>query len=233
MKFIVFLLSIFLAMSSLAKDSLRFNLAASDSWYPYYIPEQNNPGILGELIPLILQEAGIHGIELKFPPKRTVYAMENGLLDFDVVSPAWFANEFAGEQFLFSDSLLGIKEYYASLSSTKISPMAYEDEVGTILGYYYFDDNTFTRIDFKSEKELVLALSKKRVERVLIGDLPAKYWADKLGVSIRLDQLHTEGELKIRLNKSKRHLLPKLNAAIKRLKELGKIQEIVTKYTVD
>lgn len=214
-----------------AKESLRYNLAASESWYPYYIPDEDKPGILGELIPLILEKASIHGIELRFPPKRTIYAMENGLLDFDVVSPAWFPDGDAGEQFVFSHKLFGIEEYYASIDGTQLAPMVYKEEVGTILGYYYFDDNTFTRIDFASEKELVLALQKNRIERILIGDLPAKYWANKLNVSIRLDQLHTKGVLKIRLNKSKIHLLPLLNKAITELKQSGIIDKIVSKYT--
>ncbi|TLX48501.1 ABC transporter substrate-binding protein [Pseudoalteromonas phenolica] len=216
-----------------AKESLRYNLAASESWYPYYIPDEDKPGILGELIPLILDKAKIHGIELRFPPKRTIYAMDNGLLDFDVVSPVWFPGGDAGEQFVFSHKLFGIEEYYASLDGTQLGPMVYKEEVGTILGYYYFDENTFTRIDFASEKELVLALHKNRVERILIGDLPAKYWANKLSVSIRLDQLHTKGELKIRLNKSKIHLLPLLNKAITELQQTGKIDILVSKYTVN
>lgn len=219
------------AAQAYAKESLRYNLAASESWYPYYIPDKDKPGILGELIPLILNKANIHGIELRFPPKRTIYAMENGLLDFDVVSPVWFPGGDAGEQFVFSHKLFGIEEYYASIEGTQLAPMVYKEEVGTILGYYYFDDNTFTRIDFASEKELVLALHKNRVKRILIGDLPAKYWANKLSVSIRLDQLHTKGELKIRLNKSKIHLLPLLNKAIIELKQTGKIDILVSKYT--
>ncbi|TMO56682.1 ABC transporter substrate-binding protein [Pseudoalteromonas phenolica] len=228
-----FFIIFFLAATKVdAKESLRYNLAASESWYPYYIPDEKEPGILGELIPLILKKADIHGIELRFPPKRTVYAMENGLLDFDVVSPVWFAGGNAGEQFIFSKSLIGIEEFYASLAGINLGPMVYKEEVGTILGYYYFDDNTFTRIDFASEKELVMALQKRRVDRVLIGDLPAKYWADKLNVSIRLDQLHTRGELKIRLNKSKAHLLPVINKAITELQQTGKIEKIVSKYTV-
>lgn len=228
---ILFFLLVFIANPVNAKEALRYNPAGSDSWYPYYIPEEENPGILGELVPLILESAGIKGIELRFPPKRTIYAMENGLLDFDLVSPAWFANGFAGEQYLFSESLFEIKEYYASLAGTEITPLIYKDEVGTILGYYYFDDNTFTRVDFKSEKELLLALSKNRVNKILIGDLTAKYWSEKLNIAIRLDQLHTRGELKIRLNKSKQHLLPALNRAISKLKQTGKIEEIVSKYT--
>ena len=28
-----------------AKESLRYNLAASESWYPYYIPDEDKPGI--------------------------------------------------------------------------------------------------------------------------------------------------------------------------------------------
>jgi hypothetical protein len=220
------------SVQAFTKESLRYNLAASESWYPYYIPDEDKPGILGELIPLILDKANIHGIELRFPPKRTIYAMENGLLDFDVVSPVWFPGGDAGEQFVFSHKLFGIEEYYASLDGTQLGPMVYKEEVGTILGYYYFDDNTFTRIDFASEKELVLALKKNRVERILIGDLPAKYWANKLNVSIRLDQLHTKGELTIRLNKTKIHLLPLLNNAIIELQRAGKIEEIVRKYSV-
>lgn len=214
-----------------AKESLKYNFAASNSWYPYYIPSDKDAGILGELVPLILKAANINGVEVKFPPKRTIYALDNGLIDFDIISPAWFPNRDTGDSFVLSDSLFFVAEYYASLESSTNAPIAFGDDIGTVMGYYYFDDNTFTRIDFKSEKELVLALSKKRVDKVLIGDLPAKYWGRKLNIAVRLDSLHSRGELRIRLNKSKKHLLIHINEAIKQLKQSGKIDEIVEKYS--
>ena len=228
-----FLLLLFIISQTIfaSSNGLKYSLSGSSNWVPYYIPNKATPGIVGEFIPLVLSEADIAGVEINFPPKRTNQALKNGDLDFDTVCAEWFPDQNVGPEFVLSEPFLTVKEYFVTLKSGSVENKVVGTNIGTLLGYYYYDDNSFHRIDFKSEKELVLALKKERIERVLIGDLTASYWSKKLNIPLELQQLHTQGELRIRFHKQKQHLLPKINAAIQSLKKNGTVNNIVEKYT--
>lgn len=66
MKFITSLilfstLSVFHCAYAHEKVVLSYDVTGSNSWIPYYIQNAQNPGILGELIPLVLAESGLYG----------------------------------------------------------------------------------------------------------------------------------------------------------------------------
>jgi polar amino acid transport system substrate-binding protein len=222
--------------SSLAETVLNYNVNGSNSWYPYSIAHNpQEPGILGESIPKILAMAKIKSQVNNFPPKRTNQALLNGDLDFDVVSPSWFSGqEINRQQFVQSIPIMPIVENiivlpenaakWQSLSAIKGQP------IGTVFGYLYKDDADFIRVDFKSERELILALQKGRIEAAISGDYPARYWAKKFNFPISLAAIHSSGDLVIRLRKEHSHLLPAINSAIETLKHSGELQTIIDKY---
>lgn len=218
-----------------AETTLSYNVSGSSSWYPYYISETaDRPGILGELVPQIFARAGIKLKKKKLPPKRTNSALETGQLDFDVVSPSWFEHQDLGELFVQSEPLFPIKEHIIVLNENvaqwqSISKIK-NQQIGTVHGYLYHDDDQFMRIDFKSERELVMALKKQRVAAAISGDLTALYWAKELNIGIGLAALHSDGELVVRLRKEHEQLLPQINQAIAVLKDNGVIDAIVDKY---
>ena len=228
---------ILIAGQSLAYPTLKYDLSGSSNWVPYYINDPLRPGILGELVPIILQEAHIDGEQVTLPPSRTVLALEKGLLDFDLVSPSWFDNDDIGENFVTSEPIIPIKEYFVYLPSTHAAPppitQFYNTEIGTVRGYYYHNDHDFKRIDFSSEKELILALTNKRVNYAIIGDLPALYWSQQLDLPVTLGVIHSSGYLHMRLRKKYKHLLPDINNAIKKLKSQGIIKEVIEHYYAD
>jgi len=215
---------------------LKYNINGSSSWVPYYIPYQpEQPGILAEIVPQILVLAQIQNEKHNYPPKRTNQALETGLLDFDLVSPSWFPNEDMGESFVQSDAIIQIKENIIALEENAqkwANIHAIKDQsIGTVRGYLYHDDSQFTRIDFTSERELIKALHKNRIEAAISGDLPALYWSNKLNQKIVLAAVHSNGVLVMRLRKEHQRLLPQINAAIAQLKADGTIDTIIDKYT--
>lgn len=214
-----------------AANTLKFNFSASQNWVPYYSQDPRNPGILSELVPQILEKAQIVGHSVTLPPKRTVAALENGELDFDIVSPAWFLGQDFGAQFVLSRPIMEVREYYVTLPDKTFTEPTPDTPVGTVAGYYYHDSYKYKRIDLRSEKELVIALNKHRFDYALLGDLPAKYWAKKLDKPIKIGPLHSNGMLHIRLNRRKQHLLPKINQAIEELEQQGVLQALIEKYT--
>lgn len=211
--------------------TLHYDPSGSNAWYPYYINDQDQPGILPEITGLILSSANIEGIRKTFPPKRTNVALQRGEIDFDFVSLDWLPDNASRDPFVFSDGILRIKEYVVSLKGYQPPESIIElNQLGTVRGYYYHNEQEFERIDFTSERELILALKLKRIGQVIIGDLPALYWSKQLNIPIQFNELHSDGELRIRLRKEYRHLLPNLNSAIEQMTNNGKLAEIVGRY---
>lgn len=221
----------------IAETVLKYNVNGSSSWVPYYVPNQpEHPGILGELVPQILIQAKIDSEKHNYPPKRTNQALDSGLLDFDFVSPSWFPNKDMGDKFVTSDPIIEIQENIITLkenANTWANIASIKGQViGTVRGYLYHDDNVFTRFDFTSERELIKALHKKRINAAISGDLPALYWSKQLNLPITLATVHSDGVLVMRLRKEHKGLLPRINAAIATLKANGTIKTITDKYTL-
>lgn len=217
-------------------EQLKYNITGSYSWYPYFIGDQAEaPGMITELIPMILSMAEIKGEILALPPKRTNNALEAGQLDFDIVSPSWFEKQDLGPLFVKSAPIMQITEYVVTLpenvSKYKDISQIKGQEIGTVRGYLYHDDKDFIRADFTSEQELIKALDKHRVNAVIAGNYPALYWSTQLRIPVALAAVHSDGDLVFRLRKEHADLLPAINQAIATLKANGKIDEIIKKYT--
>ena len=214
--------------------TLKFDISGSSAWYPYFIPDAEHPGIVAELVREVLVKANIEGIPTELPPKRTLMALEKGELDFDVTSPSWFADHKIPPGFVISDGLIEISEYLVTLPEnkhlfSKVEQMHHK-QIGTVRGYLYNNDSMFERVDFNSEYQLIKALKLGRVPAVIMGDLPASYWAEKIGTPIAFGAQHSSGDLHFRLREEHAHLIGPINAAIKTLKEEGKVTEITSHY---
>ncbi|WP_462157199.1 substrate-binding periplasmic protein [Pseudoalteromonas sp. GB56] len=220
---------------SVQASPLKYSATASGSYYPYSTGVQEHPGISHEFVIQVMAQAGIEIEHVTLPAKRTQQLMLNQQLDFEIVSPTWLTEEERNlEQFVFSDALLPVQEVLVALPS-KVSNYALPQSiigasVGTVRGYYYHNDHEFKRVDFATERELVLAIHKKRIDVAIIGDLPALYWSRQLNLAIAFGAVHSQGQLHIRLRSDHKKLLPKINAAIETLKSQGLPQQLEEKY---
>ena len=80
--------------------------------------------------------------------------------------------------------------------------------------------------------EAVQALTQGKVDAVIIDNEPAKVFVSQNeGIKI-LDEAYTYEEYAIAVKKGNTELLNQINAAIEKLQESGKLQEIVDKYIV-
>ncbi|MEJ6474389.1 substrate-binding periplasmic protein [Pseudoalteromonas piscicida] len=210
---------------------LKYSLSGSGSFYPYFTHREDAPGILPDLVEAILSRAEIQGENLLLPAKRTNFYLEKQQIDFDIISPDWLkAAQKQDKKFVYSEPILAIREYIVTRPSQPPITSLSGAEVGTVRGYYYHDDNHFDRIDFASEKELLKALHIKRIDYIIIGDLPALHWSEKLGIPFSFKQIHSEGMLTLRLLSKHENLLNKINGAISDLKETGEIEKIEQRY---
>ncbi|MDN3379029.1 MULTISPECIES: transporter substrate-binding domain-containing protein [unclassified Pseudoalteromonas] len=223
--------------SLLAGESvtLKYNLTGSGNYFPYYTGDSDLPGIFPEIVQQILNTANIQGEHVVLPAKRTVKSLITGKIDFDIISTAWLSKqERDNPLFVYSEPLFQMSEYLVSLPkhAKKWQSLAAinGNNVGTVMGYYYYDDDEFSRMDFPSEKELILALQRQRLEVVIISELSALFWSRELGVQVALGAAHSDGFLRIRILHKYHHLLPQINQAIKQLHQEGTISSIEQKY---
>lgn len=216
---------------------LRHSVNPNGTWIPWGTdPENNEPGIFPEVIELILEEAKFVGEPVVLPTKRAIHSLKNGQIDFDFVNPDWFPNGDVGKDFVTTLPVVMIKEYFVTLPTSKHQIIntqeIYGGVVGTIRGFYYYDDDSFTRMDFNSEKALVEGLGKKRFEVAILEEMTARYWSRKTNIELHYAVVHTEGKMVMRLNNSKAPFLPELNAAISRLQSQKKLEQVLDKYRV-
>ncbi|TMN45426.1 transporter substrate-binding domain-containing protein [Pseudoalteromonas sp. S2755] len=210
---------------------LKYSLSGSGSFYPYFTHSEDAPGILPEVVEAILVKAKIRGENLLLPAKRTNFYLEKQQIDFDIISPGWLnEQQKQDDRFIYSDSILPIKEYIVTRQSQPPVLTLSGIEVGTVRGYYYHDDQIFERVDFASEKDLLQALTLRRIEHIIIGDLPALYWSEQLGITFSFNRLHSEGMLQLRLLAKHKGLLKRINQAIAQLKHSGEIEKIAQQY---
>ncbi|MCG7535656.1 transporter substrate-binding domain-containing protein [Pseudoalteromonas sp. OOF1S-7] len=211
--------------------TLKYSISGSGAFYPYFTNDPQHPGILPDLVTRILAQSALQGENIVLPAKRTNRYLATGKIDFDLISPAWLKTaQRSDPRFVFSEAILPIREYVVTRVPTQSLSSLSGLTVGTVRGYYYHDDNVFTRVDFESERALLQALSKDRVDIIIIGDLPARYWSAQDNVALHFNHLHSHGTLHIRLRAEHAHLLPELNRAIQALRETGQIALIEAYY---
>lgn len=214
---------------------ITYDVSGSEGWAPYYMRTRHGDeyGILPELMKLIFKRANMRAKSVNYPPKRTNAYIQQGILDIDLVNPEWIPDVEIRDSFIYSDGLFEIKEFYMTNKGFDPASQFTEDEkprVGMIRGYYYHNQDEYTRLDFPTEKALLEALKKSRVNIIICGDLPAQYWGKKLKAIPEYYKLHSQGLIKLRMRKELSYLLPEINDVIHQLKQEGQIEKLMKKY---
>ncbi len=221
---------------AIASEVLRYNLGTSGSSIPYEnAVDEKRAGILVEILPLIMDRAGIKTEKVMLSTKRAMVAFKTGALDFDFFSPSWLSSDEPAGDFTFSIPILDVTEYFITLPENQGRypnvESIYGETVGMISGYVYFNSHQFVRMDFQAESNLILALGKKRIDVIIMEEASSRYWSAVHGINITLGPVHTEGKLALRVHNRHKDKLPAINNAIAYLKETGQIDKILEKYS--
>lgn len=216
-------------------EPLRYNLPSDSKFLPYTgTGNADKPGIYDELIPILMARAEIPIDPVDLPIKRAIKSLEVGLIDFDFVSRDWFPNGDIGDGFIASEPIFMMTEYYITLPQNRSLFMTPESlvgkVVGTITGYYYSNEKAFIRMDFRTERSVIEGLERNRFDVAILEEMTTHYWAAQTGISIGFAGVHTEGKILMRLRDEHESLLPRINSAVKKLKQEGTIERIIEKY---
>ena len=182
-----------------------------------------------------MDAAGLKTEKVMLSTKRAAQAFKNGALDFDFFSPEWVPPNEANDNFVFTDPIIDVTEYFITLPENvdryrTRNQIRSDSIVGTVEGYVYFDANTFTPLAFQSESDLILALRNQRIEVAIMEEAVARYWSAKHGVEISFGAIHTKGSLSLRLHSRHKDKVGTLNNVIQKLSAEGKIQSVIDKY---
>lgn len=104
-------------------------------------------------------------------------------------------------------------------------------QLGTTGDIYAEDIEDATIERYNKGFEAVQALLQGKIDAVIIDNEPAKVYVEQNADSLLIvDEAFTYEEYAIAISKNNTQLLDDVNAAIKKLKESGKLDEIVNKY---
>jgi hypothetical protein len=220
------------------KPKLYFDMGEQGGWVPFRTgAETGRPGVLTELVKAMEEYSGIQFVPVNLPSKRAEKALKDGLIDFDFICLEWLKGGVAGEDYLATEPFFEITEHLITLKkNTHLFPSResmFGKRVGTIAGYFYFDDDQFIRTDFLNENQLMLGLKHDRFKVIIMERETAKYWARLNDTDIGFTALHTSGHLLMRLRKENKALLPLLNRTIEELKATGKLKLILENHGVE
>lgn len=239
---VIFYLAL-LSFPSFAADDkqpqkLYFDLGMEGGWVPYHTgAETGRPGVFIDFTNKLQSMIDIQIVAVHFPPKRAEKALLDGIVDFDFICLEWLTDNQPGEGFVASESFLEINEYLVTLKkNTHLFPTResmFGQPVGTVAGYFYFDDAEFIRVDFLNENILMQGLKHDRFKVAILERETAKYWAKLNATDIGFAALHTSGNLVMRLSKKHQALLPSINQAIRKMKASGELQAILNIHGIE
>jgi polar amino acid transport system substrate-binding protein len=217
------------------QHKLYFDIDSIGGWVPILTSAKpGSPGIMTEITEAIQRHTDIEFIPVKLPQKRAEIALTEGSVDFDFICLEWLKTPEVGPEYVISEPFFELKESFITLKkNVQLFPTReslYNKHVGTIAGYFYFDDSTFIRTDFLDENHLILGLKHERFDVIILEQETAKHWAKINDVDIGFSVLHSKGNFLMRIRKKHQGLLPLINQAIKQIKTSGELQAILDKH---
>jgi ABC-type amino acid transport substrate-binding protein len=216
---------------------LTYDVSGSDAWAPYFMLDDQGReyGIMPELTKAIFELAQLQATSVNYPPKRTATSIQQGTLDMDIINPEWISDRQLRDSFVYSDSIIEVKEYYMAkqdFDAERFFTLKNKElqSVGMVRGYYYHNDKDYQRINFPSERVLLEAIDKDRVNVIICDNLTASYWRKANTAPLALLKIHSQGYLKLRMRPELAPIIPHLNRAIAQLHRDGTVNKILAKY---
>lgn len=235
-----FLVGLFISFSSTA-DSLKVVLYDGGSPPLFFEDGDSNTGIYVDLLNEIGTVSG-HQFEFQYyPTKRAMVLFEEGSVDMEVgINPAWrSSSKVPGE---YSDPF-GKSEDVVLFQPGKVKPVTTADDlagakVGTIKGFYYagymdaFASKMINRQDSQDEDKLMNKVASGRIDAAFIRKEAAQYRikVDSKFKDLVIGDVIGSADIMLRIHPSKSSVVESINAAIKTLKESGKLDEIYSRY---
>ena len=231
----------FLLIANVQAETFRVGIFSTGD-QPFSFPQGSpQPGIYPDLIQAIGRISGDQ-IELVYvPAARLLRMFELGELDIEIgANPAW--RQDSPIQSVYTDSYAIAREILCFRPGEFRAGDKGEDfpniEIGVQTGYFYprfeaaFKSGLVARRDTYNAEQLLRMLHARRFSAIIISKYAADYYRKANPAQYACEQgavTDQAGEM-LRLPATKASALPRLNAAIAKLKSSGELKAIYEKY---
>lgn len=210
-------------------------MATNAEFPPYEFYEGDKVvGIDAEIAQAIADDLGYELVIEDMAFDSIIAAVQSGKADFGAAGMTVSEDRLKSinftESYAQASQVIIVKEDSAIASPDDLTGKRVGVQLGTT-GDIYSEDIEDAAIErYNKGFEAVQALNQDKVDAVIIDREPAKVFvAQNQGLKI-LDESFTDEEYAICVAKENTELLDKLNASIQKLKDSGKLQEIIDKY---
>ncbi len=222
-------------------ETFRVGIFASGDRPFSFPPGSPQPGIYPELIHAIARESGFK-IELVYvPAARLLRMFEIGELDIEIgANPAWRKN--SPMKSVYSDSYATAYEILCFRPGEAKPGNHARDfpgyDIGVQAGYWYpnfeqaFAEGKVKRRDTNNAEQLLKMLHAKRFPAIIVSKYAADFYRKEDPVHYNCEQgaITDQAQEMLRLPATRANALPRLNAAIAKLKKNGEINAIYARY---
>lgn len=213
---------------------LRYAVMNDGSWVPYEVVRGEAAyGIAPDILQVVMMEAGIRVEPTLLSARAVEEAIALGVTDVEVASPAWFPGGVFPNGDLQSDSLIWVEDHiYRFAGAPEIESAAdlAGQRVATVAGYTYRNADTFIRVDYPGEREVLAAVNRGEVPYGIVEATTADFWLTCDGLTAQKSAIHSAGMLRLRLRKGLVRFLPRINAAIEALQQDGRMARLIGRY---
>jgi polar amino acid transport system substrate-binding protein len=215
---------------------LKFSTTASKERFPFTIGIDGDQDrtLLFEAISMILNETPYTPKRFDIAATSRLDALKAGAIDFITFSPSWLPKGQALPNTIFSDPLYPISDSVVCqgeyVDKVKTLEQLHRGEVGTVLGYRYFDEDQLQRRDYPSESALLNALHNKKVDCAILGTLNFRAYNKKHSTTLAESFIHSTGAYHLLIREELKDILNDINNAIKSKRESGELDALMQDY---
>lgn len=205
---------------------------------PYFWKDETGGyrGLFIDVLDEVTKETGIHFSYKALPQARIRLYMVVGKLDMEMgVDPQWRTRKMEVENSVYTEPFMDSKGVYVtsaalgSFDAEKNIPLG--NKFCWILGFSTSNVNlNKKRQDFLSEKQLLKMIDKKRCDYTVMPYDVFRYLTLRDAYNVIASKPISTYSLRLRLNKKYEWLLPRVNAALRRMKSSGRLAAILARY---
>lgn len=219
------------------KDAKQLIMATNAEFPPYeYYDNQEIVGIDAEIAKAIAEDLGMELVIEDMAFDSIIAAVQSGKADIGVagmtVKPDRLESVNFTDPYTTAAQVIIIKEDSAIASPDDLVGKTIGVQLGTTGDLYAEDIADATLERYNKGFEAVEALKTGKIDAVIIDREPAKVFVSQNeGLKI-VDEEFTVEDYAIAVAKDNEDLLNSINDSLKKLKDSGKLQEIIDKYIV-
>lgn len=224
------------SLSGCGEEEKTTLIMATNAEFPPYEYREGSEivGIDAEIAKAIADDMGMELVIEDMAFDSIIAAVQSGKADFGIAGMTVNEDRLASVNFTdpytTAAQVVIVKEGSEIASPADLTGKKIGVQLGTTGDIYASDISEGTVERFNKGFEAVQSLLQDKIDAVIIDREPAKVFvAQNEGLKI-LDKEYTVEEYAIAVAKDNNELLDKLNASLTKLKDEGKIQEIIDKY---